>query len=69
MPAALQCPDCGHQEMLDNLGGVSTFRCGGCGRGIKVPAQFRGAPRPTGPGSRPEASRRSHAGDAEGAAR
>ena len=54
MPAALQCPDCGHQEMLDNLGGVSTFRCGGCGRALKVPAQFRGDARPTGPGSRPE---------------
>jgi hypothetical protein len=42
--AALQCPDCGHQEMLDKLGGVSTFRCGGCGRALKVPAQFRDAP-------------------------
>jgi hypothetical protein len=41
VPAALQCPDCGHQEMLDHLGGVSTFRCGGCGRALKVPAQFR----------------------------
>lgn len=51
MPAALQCPDCGHQEMLDNLGGVATFRCGGCGRALKVPAQFRQGPniRPTGP--------------------
>ena len=54
MPAALQCPDCGHQEMLDNLGGVATFRCGGCGRALKVPAQFRQGPnvRPTDP--RPE---------------
>lgn len=42
MAAALQCPDCGHQEMLDQLGGVTTFRCGGCGRALKVPAQFRG---------------------------
>lgn len=51
MPAALQCPDCGHQEMLDDLGGVATFRCGGCGRALKVPAQFRQGPnvRPTGP--------------------
>jgi hypothetical protein len=40
--------------MLANLGGVSTFRCGGCGRALKVPAQFRGDSRPTGPGSRPE---------------
>ena len=42
--------------MLDNLGGVATFRCGGCGRALKVPAQFRTGPgeRPTGPGSRPE---------------
>ena len=46
MPAALQCPDCGHQEMLDNLGaGVTTFRCGGCGRALKVPAQFRRDPK------------------------
>jgi hypothetical protein len=29
--------------MLDGLGGVSMFRCGGCGRALKVPAQFRGA--------------------------
>jgi hypothetical protein len=46
VPAALQCPDCGHQEMLDDLGeGVTTFRCGGCGRALKVPAQFRRDPR------------------------
>jgi hypothetical protein len=44
--AALQCPDCGHQEMLDQLGGVTTFRCGGCGRALKVPAQFRDAAPP-----------------------
>jgi hypothetical protein len=54
VPAALQCPDCGHQEMLDNLGGVTTFRCGGCGRALKVPAQFREAGT-GGPGSRPPA--------------
>jgi hypothetical protein len=39
--AALQCPDCGHREMLDALGDVDTFSCGGCGRALKVPAQFR----------------------------
>ena len=55
MAAALQCPDCGHQEMLEHLGGVSTFRCGGCGRALKVPAQFRDdaparAPRRPAPG-------------------
>jgi hypothetical protein len=57
MPAALQCPDCGHQEMLDQLGGVTTFRCGGCGRALKVPAQFRGEHDARGgaPGSRPPA--------------
>jgi hypothetical protein len=32
--------------MLDKLGGVSTFRCGGCGRALKVPAQFRDAAPP-----------------------
>ncbi len=44
MAPALQCPDCGHQEMLEHLGGVATFRCGGCGRALKVPAQFRDRP-------------------------
>jgi hypothetical protein len=55
VPAALQCPDCGHQEMLDNVGDVSTFRCGGCGRALKVPAQFRRDPkaRRAAPGARP----------------
>jgi hypothetical protein len=56
VPAALQCPDCGHQEMLDDLGaGVTTFRCGGCGRALKVPAQFRKDPRArdAAPASRP----------------
>jgi hypothetical protein len=63
VPAALQCPDCGHQEMLDNLGGVSTFRCGGCGRALKVPAQFRqsadgrGSDRSSGPEAQPPAER------------
>jgi hypothetical protein len=41
--------------MLDNLGaGVTTFRCGGCGRALKVPAQFR-EQGGRGPGSRPPA--------------
>jgi hypothetical protein len=42
--------------MLDNVGSAPTFRCGGCGRALKVPAQFRTPPesRNTGPGSRPE---------------
>lgn len=57
MPAALQCPDCGHQEMLDQLGGVTTFRCGGCGRALKVPAQFRerDEPRPAARSRQPSA--------------
>ena len=42
MPA-LQCPDCGHREPLEGLGDVVTFSCGGCGRPLKVPAQFRNA--------------------------
>jgi hypothetical protein len=68
VPAALQCPDCGHQEMLDDLGaGVTTFRCGGCGRALKVPAQFRKdpkargaapAPRPSGAGEPTQATPR-----------
>ena len=58
MPAALQCPDCGHQEMLDNVGSAATFRCGGCGRALKVPAQFRKPPetRNDAPTPRPDSS-------------
>jgi hypothetical protein len=45
--------------MLDNLGGVATFRCGGCGRALKVPAQFRQGPntRPTEPRAESPAER------------
>jgi hypothetical protein len=41
--------------MLDNLGGAATFRCGGCGRALKIPAQFRGEAAAPGsaPGRRP----------------
>lgn len=44
MPS-LQCPDCGHIEMLQALNGAPTFRCSGCGRALKVPSQLR-APAP-----------------------
>jgi hypothetical protein len=40
MPS-LQCPDCGHVEMLQALNGAVTFRCSGCGRALKVPPQLR----------------------------
>jgi len=44
--------------MLDHLGGVTTFRCGGCGRALKVPAQFRDQPPPaeSGRSARPDAT-------------
>jgi hypothetical protein len=41
--------------MLDHLGGVTTFRCGGCGRALKVPAQFRNGTAPAPAPSRPPA--------------
>ncbi len=51
MPS-LQCPDCGHREPLEGIGDVATFRCGGCGRALKVPAQFRSpAPSPVANGN------------------
>ncbi len=43
MPS-LQCPDCGERHALDGLGGAAAFRCRGCERVLKVPAQFRSAP-------------------------
>ncbi len=44
MARALQCPDCGWREPLDNIAGVAEFRCGGCGRALKVPPSLRTDP-------------------------
>jgi hypothetical protein len=41
MARALQCPDCGHREPLDNVAATDQFRCHGCGRALKVPQEFR----------------------------
>lgn len=41
MARALQCPDCGHREPLDNVAAADQFRCHGCGRALKVPQEFR----------------------------
>lgn len=43
MPS-LMCPDCGQPHALDSVGGSATFRCGGCGRVLKVPERFVAAP-------------------------
>lgn len=41
MARALQCPDCGHREPIDNVIDVDEFRCQGCGRALKVPPQVK----------------------------
>ncbi len=50
MAPVLQCPDCSTKHPLDVASSASAFRCEGCGRTLKVPAQFRrrghAAPRP-----------------------
>jgi hypothetical protein len=43
MARALQCPDCGHREPLDNVVDFDQFRCHGCGRALKVPTELRAA--------------------------
>ena len=42
----LQCPDCSRQQDVSELDGAPTFRCAGCGRPLKVPAQLQLAARP-----------------------
>ena len=44
MAPVLQCPDCGTKHPLDVASDAAAFRCSGCGRTLKVPAQFRAAP-------------------------
>lgn len=57
MARALQCPDCGHREPIDNVIDVDEFRCRGCGRALKVPPQVKpvgvGAGSPAAPGAAP----------------
>jgi hypothetical protein len=43
MAKALQCPACRSSHPLSDLPDASTFRCSGCGRALKVPAQVRPA--------------------------
>jgi len=42
----LQCPDCGTKHPLAVAGQAASFRCTGCDRVLKVPAQFRTSPGP-----------------------
>jgi hypothetical protein len=48
MAKALQCPACGSRHPLSDLPNAPTFRCSGCGRALKVPAQVRPASARTG---------------------
>ncbi len=41
MAPTLQCPECGHREPVDNVSQREQFRCGGCGRSLKVPESLR----------------------------
>ena len=43
MAKALQCPECGRKTPLSGVGGGKTFRCAGCGRALKIPAELRPA--------------------------
>jgi hypothetical protein len=49
MAPVLQCPDCSTKHPLDVASSASAFRCEGCGRVLKVPAQFRSAATPAAP--------------------
>ena len=53
MAKALQCPACRSRHPLSDLPNAPTFRCSGCGRALKVPAQVRPASARTGSASRP----------------
>jgi hypothetical protein len=44
MAPVLQCPDCGQKHPVDQVSGVSAFRCEGCGRQLKVPPELSSAP-------------------------
>ena len=44
MAPVLQCPDCSTKHPLDVAHEAASFRCSGCGRVLKVPAQFRTVP-------------------------
>ena len=54
MAPVLQCPDCGTKHPIDVASDAAAFRCSGCGRTLKVPAQFRAAvPAPPPPAAAP----------------
>lgn len=53
MAPVLQCPDCSTKHPLDVAHDGASFRCSGCGRVLKVPAQFRAVPTPAGAGGSP----------------
>lgn len=41
MGKAIQCPACGRKHRVGVLPDAPTFHCEGCGKSLKVPAQFR----------------------------
>ena len=68
-PRRCSVPTAGIRRCSTTSAAVTTFRCGGCGRALKVPAQFR-APSRDAPGAGPGATgrrrrRRADPGDAE----
>jgi hypothetical protein len=46
MAPVLQCPDCATKHPIDTASTAAAFRCSGCGRTLKVPAQFLAADPP-----------------------
>ena len=68
MAKALQCPSCGRKHPVATMPQTPTLPCSGCGRTLKVPAQFRqptgsdrvqpaAPPRPAPPRPAPERTR------------
>jgi hypothetical protein len=54
MAKAIQCPACGRKHPVSSLPDAPTFNCEGCGKSLKVPAQFRpSAPAGSGRGGDP----------------
>ncbi|MGQ0825866.1 MAG: hypothetical protein ACT4OX_12720 [Actinomycetota bacterium] len=58
MAPVLQCPDCSTRHPLDVAAEAAAFRCSGCGRVLKVPAQFRAAPGTSSPTGSPSGNGR-----------
>ena len=64
----LECPDCGRRQDVALLDGAPTFRCEGCGRPLKVPAQLQLQSRPDPTRVQPAVGPSARSGGASGAA-